>query len=127
MNRLKLLARASLLVLAVAMHSFADDRWIVRVHPSVIDDVARETGATIVKKLRTNDDLYVLSVPKNAAAGSVVSRLKSHPLVTHVESNVNVVLPELKSTFDKSRRHIPYLRGGSPSISMAGTPWAPYV
>src|SRR5829696_3435878 len=122
----QVVARASLLVLLFAVQSFADDRWILRVHPSVVDSVAKQYGLRIEKKLK-DDGLYLVSLPKNGDAGSMISALRSNAQVRHVESNADVHVPELAAGVNNSGHKVPVLRGGTPSIAMGGAPWVAYL
>lgn len=126
MKKLHILARASLLVTSFAVCSFAGDGLIVRVDPSVVNAVAKQHGLRVEKRL-SGDGLYVLGTRQGANASSVLEELKADPLVQKVEKNQTVKLPELSPGFDKSRRKMPHLKGGAPSIPMAGAPWSPYV
>jgi subtilisin family serine protease len=44
-----------------------------------------------------------------------------------VEKNVTVKLPELSAATNKGKRRIPFMKGGEPSIWMAGSPFSAYV
>jgi subtilisin family serine protease len=125
-RRRQLLASAILLSFCFVSHLFADDRYIVRVQPSILDTVARQYGLKVEKKLKHDQGLYLVSVPQSAGA-TVAAALKANPLVQGVETNSNVSLPELSPAFNKSGRKVPSLKGGAPSIPMAGAPWIPYV
>src|SRR6516164_2789200 len=101
MKKTQILARASLLLLAFSLHSFADDRLIIRVHPSVVNDVAKKHGLKIEKQI-TDDGVYVVTGPKNIPSSTVLSALKANALVQNAETNASVILPELSSAYAKS-------------------------
>lgn len=126
MKQYKLLARASLLVITFSLHSFADDRWLVRVHPSVANDVARKTNLKIDKQIRA-DGLFVMSSSTNASRSAVSQALKSNALVSRFQPNDTVRLPELASTFSKVGHKFPKSVRATPQIPMAGAPWIPYL
>ena len=127
MKKLHLLARASLLFVAFAMHSLADDRFIVRVPPSLVTYISTTFGVTFEKELSQVDGVYLVSLPKNALTGTIIQWLKNSPLIQGIEQNANVVLPELASEFDRSNRKIPVLKGGAPTLSLPGNPWVAYL
>lgn len=128
MKKLKILARASLLIFTFAFASFAaDDSYIVRVHPSIVDYVSRAFGVKFEKQLNAAEGVYVVTLPKNSLTTFILSNLKSNPLIQSVEPNQQVVLPELDSAFDRSSRKIPVLKNGSPILNIPGNPWVAYV
>jgi subtilisin family serine protease len=127
MKKLKILARASLLIFTFALHSFADDRYIVRVHPSIVTWVSQTFGVKIEKELMKADGVYLVSLPKNSLTTAIVQSLKENPLIQSVEPDRSLVLPELASNFDRSNRKIPVLNGGAPKLTIPGSPWVAYV
>lgn len=127
MKKLHILARAILLILTFALHSFADDRYIVRVPPSLVDYITKTFGVKFEKELNKAEGVYLVSVPKNALTSTVLQWLKNNPLLQGMEPNHNVVLPELNANFDRSNRKIPVLKGGAPTLSLPGNPWIAYL
>jgi subtilisin family serine protease len=125
MKKTQILARASLLLLAFSLHSFADDRLIIRVHPSVVNDVAKKHGLKIEKQI-TDDGVYVVTGPKNIPSSTVLSALKANALVQNAETNASVILPELSSAYAKSGHAFPKSVHATPSIPMIGA-WTPYL
>jgi subtilisin family serine protease len=127
MKKLHILARASLLILFLAVHSFADDRFIVRVPPSLVDYLTKTFGVKFEKELNKADGVYLVSLPKNSFTNALVQWLKNSPLIQGIEPNHTLVLPELTAGFDRSNRKIPVLKGGAPKLSIPGNPWIAYV
>jgi subtilisin family serine protease len=127
MKKLHILARASLLILTFALHSFADDRYIVRVPPSLVDYLSKTLGVKVEKELNKVEGVYLISLPKNALSSTVFQWLKNSPLLQGMEPNHDVVLPELNANFDRSNRKIPVLKGGAPMLSLPGNPWVAYL
>jgi subtilisin family serine protease len=126
MKRLQNLARAGLLILLLAVHAFAGDQYIVRINPAWVDLIAKIFNLKIDKKL-SEDGVYLVTLPKNLAESAIVQALKANSLIQSVERNVSVKLPGLTGFANQGRRRSPYLKGGAPSIPMAGAPRAPYV
>lgn len=120
------LARAVLLILPFALRSFADDRYIVRAQPSVIDSVARQHKLKVEKKLR-NEGVYLVSLPQELPPTAVVQAMKANPSIQSVEANANLKVPEAGGSSYRGKRQVTHLYGGAPSIPMTGRPWAPYA
>jgi len=125
-RKLIFLARVSVLVAILALQSAADDRWIVRVHPSLLDGVVKQYDLTVDKKLK-DDGLYLISLSKRNASPAVIDALRADTRVRHVENNAKLQIPELTSGSNNAGHKVPVLRDGTPLLSMAGHPWIAYL
>src|SRR4051812_14745275 len=108
MRKIQILARASLLISIFALHSFADDRYIVRVRSSSIDSVARQHRLRVDRKL-SDDGAYLVGLPTDTPANVVVNALRSNSSVGSVEPNSDVKLPEVQGFSKQGRRRAPRL------------------
>jgi subtilisin family serine protease len=119
MKRQNILARASLLIVLFAANTFAAERFLVRMDPSVADSVAKTHNLKLVKKV-TTDGLYVVS-------GSSLDSLRANPLVQGAEKDIKVTLPELSAAYSKAGHKLPVTVRKSSGITMPGTPWQAYL
>lgn len=125
-RNLQVLVRAAVLIAALTVQAFGDDRWIIRVHPSLVDPVAKQYGLRVEKRLK-DDGLYLVSLSKSADPGNVIAALRASSHVRNIEKNADLRVPELAVDGNKSAHKVPVLKGGAPSISMAGNPWVAYL
>lgn len=122
MNRLQILGRASLLFSIFALHSFADDRYIVRAHPSVIDRVAKQHNLKIEGRIGP-EGVYLVRLPNGVSPDSLVE----DAAIQAVEKNSVVSLPEVSGYSNQGKRRIPHVTGGAVTVSMAGAPFSAYT
>jgi subtilisin family serine protease len=91
MKKFKNIALAGLLALTAAGISLAaDDGYIIRTDPSVIQSIAKQYGLTIKRELGRGSGTYLVGVPDNGT----VQNLRMNPLVQGVQSNTKLGLPE---------------------------------
>ena len=92
MKTLFRLGIASFHALLLAASSFAANGLIVRVNPTVINSVAKQYGLKVEKQLKSQDGVYLVSVPSGASATVILQALQTSPLVSYAEANLNVNL-----------------------------------
>ncbi len=125
-RKLIFLVRVSVLVASFVLQAAGDDRWIVRVHPSLLDGVVKQYDLKVDKKLK-DDGLYLVSVSKRNVSPAVIDTLRADPRVRHVESNAELQIPEVASGSSNAGHKVPVLREGTPLINMPGIPWIAYL
>jgi len=129
MTNLKTLTVAGLLASFLAVPSFAEENYIVRLKSSAINSVAQQFGVTVKSALHGSaDNAFVVSVPDGPFGSLVASSLKSSPLVQSVEHDDTLGLPEL-STFAGSGHKVPALKKWSGNFSLPGPvpAWSAYL
>jgi subtilisin family serine protease len=114
------------LVATLAPPASADDRWILRVHPTLVDGVVKQYDLKVDKTLKENG-LYLVSVAKSAQSSVVIDALKADTRVRNVEKNADLRIPELLSASNNTRHKVPVLKNGTPLINMPGNPWIAYL
>jgi subtilisin family serine protease len=127
MKKLRILVRASLLISIFALHSFAQgDGFIVTVQPSAIDSVARQHRLKSATQLRS-EGVYLVHAPRGVSQEAFLRELQANANVQAVESNTKVKLPELSAASNQGKRKIPFMKGGTSTIPMAGNPFSAYT
>src|SRR5215217_7679494 len=127
MKKRHILACASLLTSAFVLPSFAqDDGFIVTVQPSAIDSVARQHRLKTATQLR-RDGVYLVHAPKGVSQEAFLRELQANATVQAVEPNRSVTLPELSAASNRGKRNIPFMKGGSTTVPMAGSPFSAYT
>src|SRR4051812_46062283 len=122
MKKLHTLARASLLISAFALLSYAgDDQYVVRVPPSIAGAVAKQHGGKITKTIKQDEGVYLFSVPSAAGAA-----LKANPLVQSVTANTKLTLPEVSAAPVPKPAWLRYY-GGAPKLSGLPTGFRSYL
>ena len=109
-RHLAFLVCISVLVATLALPAAADDRWILRVHPTLVDGVVKQYDLKVDKKLK-EDGLYLVSIAKSAQSSVVI----------------DARIPELLSGSNNAGHKVPVLKNGTPLINMAGNPWIAYL
>jgi subtilisin family serine protease len=125
-RKLTFLVWISAVVASFALPAAADDRWIVRVHPSLLDVIVKQYDLKVDKKLK-DDGLYLVSIANSNQASVVIDALRTDTRVRHVEKNADLQIPELANGSNNAGHKVPLLKGGTPLINMAGNPWIAYL
>jgi subtilisin family serine protease len=122
MKKLHILARASLLISAFSLLSYAgDDKYVVRVHPSIADAITKQAGGKIEKALKNDEGVYLVTASTAAAQA-----LQSNPLVQSFQKSTNLVLPELSGASIKKPKSV-RMYGGTPKLNTLPTGFRSYI
>jgi subtilisin family serine protease len=121
--------RTLLLGLLILTPAFAQDRYLVRVHPSRAFEVAARHGISIESQVVAGQSgLYVVRVPAGAAGPVAAYALSVDPQVSMMERDTEVKLPEVSSATLDRTPVVPALRNAGTFENYFGdTVWGAYT
>jgi hypothetical protein len=130
-KKIRMLARASLLVVAFLMHASAQDRYLVRAPRPEIGNIAARHNLTIIRSLEGSaQNLHVVAAPAGADVQRTIQGLKADVSVQGVEQDLPVNLPETSPGAQLRQTGLPDpapLSDHSPVKYYGTTAWDAYV
>ena len=118
------------LLLAVGVQGFAQNRWIVRTTSGGGGTVMKQAASAAWNAVSAPNGVYTATVPANAAGNLILQILKASPLVQSLEPDTSVTLPETDAGYNPNGHKVPALSSYTGSFNIPSAivaPWGPYL